>query len=63
MVEITMTMTRPYQHRHLTIRGTAEPIEQELDRLSAEGWEVAHFAVVVTSTDEYEYIYLLRKPA
>lgn len=60
---MTTTTTQPYQHRHLTTRDTTAPIERELDRLSAEGWEVAHFAVVVTSTDDYEYIYLLRKPA
>ena len=57
-----MTTPRLYQHRHLTTRGTPTTIERELDRLSAEGWEIAHFAVVVTSTDDYEYIYLLRKP-
>ena len=56
--------TQPsYRHRHLRMRGDIDAIERELDRLSADGWEVAHFAVVVSSTDEYEYVYLLRLPA
>ena len=58
-----MTTHRAYQHRHLTTRGELAGIDRELDRLSTEGWEVAHFTVAVTSTDDYEYIYLLRKPA
>jgi len=56
--------TQPsYRHHHLRMRGDMGAVERELDRLSAEGWEVAHVAVVVSSTDEHEYVYLLRRPA
>jgi hypothetical protein len=53
-----------WRYHHLVADADTDRTEQELERLSATGWEVVTFAIVPQhgAIDPAAFIYLLRKP-
>jgi hypothetical protein len=58
-----MTAARRYQHRVVITTGTQGDIEFQMDEASQEGWEVVSLSTVpARSRDDYDWVYVLRRP-
>jgi predicted GTPase len=61
---IRMTTAQRYQHRVVVTTGTQGDVEFQMDEASEEGWEVVSLAAVPTrSGGDYDWVYVLRRPA
>jgi hypothetical protein len=58
-----MVAARRSQHRVVVTTGTQGDVEFQMDEASAEGWEVVSLTMVPTrSGDDYDWVYVLRRP-